>query len=237
MLLDNAIEACRVRRRPRDPHPRPHPRPLARGDLEPPSHRCVERSHRRHELLRQTGQARRSGVHQLRALPARCCSTLAVSTGQPSDRRGSLQSVPPDSGRAGLSTFMHPNITAIPWTRMVHLSCANGATTLLTSWLNTLAFRQRPISCMIDDSVLMGSASRCLSPGGHKGSPLEADPRDRPPRCCRYPRCAWSRLHGRCCGLFAALSEAVVLLPMVSAEVARQVAFGMRPSGLFERVN
>ena len=44
-------------------------------------------------------------------------------------------------------------------------------------------------------------------------------------------------LHGRCCGLFAALSEAVVLLPMVSAEVARQVAFGMRPSGLFERVN
>src|ERR1700733_9573959 len=58
-----------IRRRPRGPLPRRHVAALAKGDPQPPPDRCLERSDRGPELLREAGQARRSRVHLLRPLP------------------------------------------------------------------------------------------------------------------------------------------------------------------------
>jgi transposase len=76
----------RQRRRPRDLHHGPHLVALAHRDLEPPSNRCIERTDRRAELLRQAGQAGRSRVHELRALQA---------PGSPPRRRSHLASADP----------------------------------------------------------------------------------------------------------------------------------------------
>ena len=68
--LDNAILGMRRRRRARDQDHGPHPLALAGGDLEPPPHRGIERTHRRRQLLRQAGQASRSRANQFRSLPS-----------------------------------------------------------------------------------------------------------------------------------------------------------------------
>ena len=70
ILLDKAIVGCPLRRRRRDPLPRRHAGPLAQRDLEPSPTGASERTDRGSQLLREAGQASRTRLHLLRALPA-----------------------------------------------------------------------------------------------------------------------------------------------------------------------
>ena len=72
VLLDDAVAACRNDEVPEIRTPRPHIVALERRDLEPPSHRGIERANGGVELLRHAGQEGRTGLHELRALQAAC---------------------------------------------------------------------------------------------------------------------------------------------------------------------
>ena len=90
------------RRGRRDPLARRHPRALAHRDLEPPSHRSVQRSDRRSQPVREKGQACRTRLHLLRALQAagasscgRCHLAQASITAEDQNPLSPLQRVGP----------------------------------------------------------------------------------------------------------------------------------------------
>jgi transposase len=85
VLLDKAIAGCQADEVDEVPLLGQHAFSVADRDLEPPPHRCFQRSDRRSQPLREEGQARGAGLQVLRALPATCAAScwrchLASST-------------------------------------------------------------------------------------------------------------------------------------------------------------